>query len=319
MPSPMGRKRTVNHDLPPGMYRKRGRYYYGRQESALGADLQAALKRWAELRGRPATFGDAIVEYRLRELATKAPKTQREYDRQLSLLAKVFGRVSLAAMKPVDIRTYLDRRRAKVSATREKALLSAVFNFARGIGLTDAVNPCVGIKGVGSHREVYVEDAELEAVLAHADRPLRGFLELAYYTGQDAAVLLRMTRADVRDGLLWARRTKTENATRIEIVGPLATILTRLASNPVPSVYLIADERGQPMTLQAMRRRFWKARAAAGATFQIRDLRAKAGSDLPSLEQAQKLLAHSSEATTAGYRRRRIGERATPVLKEIKR
>lgn len=39
----------------------------------------------------------------------------------------------------------------------------------------------------------------------------------------------------------------------------------------------------------------------------------------PPSSAAGKLLAHSSEATTAGYRRRRIGERATPVLKEIKR
>jgi hypothetical protein len=71
------------------------------------------------------------------------------------------------------------------------------------------------------------------------------------------------------------------------------------------------------MRLSALRRRFWAARKLASATWQIRDLRAKSGSDAESLEEARKLLAHGDESTTAIYRRSRVGERARPVMREI--
>jgi hypothetical protein len=66
-----------------------------------------------------------------------------------------------------------------------------------------------------------------------------------------------------------------------------------------------------------MRKRFWRALAIAGSTWHIRDRRAKASSDSDTLEDARKLLAHADEATTAGYRRSRIDERARPIMREI--
>ena len=80
----MGRPRTKNRDLPPGMHRKQGRYYYGQNDIALGANLADALKRWAELHGARVhsdvpTLADAIREYRRTELPQKGPKTQKGY------------------------------------------------------------------------------------------------------------------------------------------------------------------------------------------------------------------------------------------------
>lgn len=81
---------------------------------------------------------------------------------------------------------------------------------------------------------------------------------------------------------------------------------------------MVADAKGQPFTLQTMRTRFWRARKAAGATFQIRDLRAKSASDSGSLHAAQLLLGHADESTTAGYRRKGVGERAQPIMRAVK-
>src|ERR1700682_3913572 len=147
---PMGRPRTKNRDLPPGMHRKQGRYYYGQNDIALGANLVNALKRWAELHGERVhsdvpTLADAIREYRLTELPQKSPKTQKGYRPQLVLLDKVFGKMPLGAITPTNVRGYM-RRRPAISGTREKALLSAVFNFARGEGMTNAPNPCAGVR-----------------------------------------------------------------------------------------------------------------------------------------------------------------------------
>lgn len=324
----MGRRRTKHHDLPPGVHRKGGRLYYGRNDTPLGPEGPAALRKWAELAGErydeaAPTFADAAREYRLRELANKAVATQKEYDRQLKMLVTVFGRMQLDKITPGDVYDFLELR-PKIAGTRDKAVLSLVFNFARTKArMTSAPNPCAGVRGTKSHRTVYVDDEALGLMLAAADelqdRPLRDFLELAYRTGADASVVLRMTRQDVQNGAIRAARSKTGRVAEVENMGPLEPLLRRLLalSFPVQALNLILDENGQRMTLQTMRQRFWKARAIAGSTWQIRDLRAKASSDSDSLEDARKLLAHSDEATTAGYRRSRIGERARPVMREI--
>lgn len=323
----MGRRRSRNHDLPPGMHRKAGRYYFGRNDKPLGADLAVALRKWADLSGErlpgePASFAAAVVQYRIHELPKRAAKTQTGYSQQLDRLVAVFGRMRLDRIRPVNVREFLKLRPA-IAGTRDKAVLSLVFNFARNDGLTDAPNPCIGVRGVKSKRSVYVDDVGFGLVLAAADqlgdRPLRDFLELAYRTGADASVILRMTRQDVQDGALRAARSKTGRIATVTIEGPLQAIVQRLLalSFPVQALNLILDERGQGMRLAAIRRRFWKARKLAGATWQIRDLRAKSGTDAENLEEARKLLAHAQESTTALYRRSRIGERARPIMREI--
>ncbi len=84
------------------------------------------------------------------------------------------------------------------------------------------------------------------------------------------------------------------------------------------TLHLVLDETGSRMSLATIRRRFWNARKAAGITYQLRDIRAKAGSDVDSIRSAQKLLGHSNESTTTAYRRDRVGEVAQPVMRDIK-
>lgn len=334
MTVPMGRKRTRDFDLPPLMLRRRGRYYYGRDQVALGDDFRAALRRYAELHAghaEPGTFADAVDGYRKASdgLKSKRAATQREYARQLDVLVSVFGAMRLDRIRPRDVQAFLaaaserqertEAHRARggpIAATRMKALLSAVFNHARAAGLTDAPNPCAGIRGRKSQRTVYVSDAELAAVIEHADPTTALFLELLWRTGADASVVLGLRLSDVQDGALRLARTKTGAKVAIAIEGPLQAILDGLRARPTPSLHLVADERGQPLTLAAIRRRFWTARTAAGATWQLRDLRAKAGTDAPDIESARALLGHAHETTTAIYRRRR-GEAARPILRKI--
>lgn len=330
----MGRRRTRDLDLPPLMILRRGRYYYGRQQIALGPVFSAALRKYVELHtghSAPGTFADAADLYRKASdgLKARAPKTQIEYERQLDILIAAFGPMRLASIRPVDVRDFLraagekqtdSKGRVsggKIIATRMKALLSLVINYARANGLTDAPNPCAGIAGTKSERPVYVEDSDLASVLAHCDRTTATFLELAYRTGADATVVLRWTLRDVQDGVLRVRRTKTGAKVAVTVEGPLKALLDGLHARQVASVYLVADDHGQPMTLGAIRKRFWKARKLAGATWQIRDLRGKAGSDADDLKSAQTLLGHAHESTTAIYRRRRIGERAKPIMRKI--
>ena len=65
------------------------------------------------------------------------------------------------------MRQYLWERgkTAPVRANKEKALLSAIWNFARECGYTALANPCAGVKEhKESGRDVYVEDEIFAAV-----------------------------------------------------------------------------------------------------------------------------------------------------------
>ena len=321
--SAMGRRRAAgNSDLPPGVVRKRGRFYYGRNQVAVGADFATMLQRYAELHGQTSaaagTFAEAAARYLRDESPRKAPKTRMEYGRQMATLVRVFGTAPLAGIRPAHVSSFLAVRPA-IAGTREKALLSAVFNCARAWGLTDAPNPCAGIRGVKARRDRYVTDAELRTVYGVADEPLRDFLDLAYLTGQRPGDVLRMTRASVQDGALWVRQAKTGARVRILIVGPLEAVMARVLArrHPVQALHLILDERGQGMRLDALRKRFLAACARAGVRFQLRDIRAKTASDAASSAHAQGLLGHLQRSTTDGYIRDRAGGIVEPLMRGI--
>ncbi len=312
----MGRHRQSHLELPARMYFRRGRFYWGRQQEALGDDYRTALIKYTELEtgnAAPGTFADAVALYRKEELPTKAPKTQHEYDLQLVRLCTVFGPMPLGTITPQHIKQYMRERGKPIAATREKALISVIFNFARGEGLTTAENPCTGVKGKKSHRDRYVTHEELTAVLAKADDKLAGFLALCYITGQRPSDVLKMRRSDLQDGFLAVSQGKTGAKVRIEVVGSLQSLLGRLATGSVSSMYLVHDDRGQRYTLGAMYQRFVKLKTG----WNIQDLRAKAASDSETSKHAQTLLGHAAATTTDGYIRKRVGEKVKPM--EIKK
>lgn len=94
------------------------------------------------------------------------------------------------------------------------------------------------------------------------------------------------------------------------------------------SLHLVQNEQGQALTLQAMEKRFRKARAAAAKAAkrtelkadilatQFRDLRAKAGTDKAESadpRRAQQQLGHASVVMTERYIRGRRGDFSEPT------
>lgn len=326
----MGRPKAArNRDLPPRMSRRVGKsgavwYYYRTRTGgaiALGADLAAAKLQWAELerRGTIAPSSNWLTvsaRYRAEGLAGKAPKTQREYDAALDRLDDAFGAATLEQIQPVHIREYLDKRSAKVAANREIATLSLVFNWARERGITAAPNPCAGVK---KHREagrdIYVTDEMYQAVWNAACPELQDALDLARLTGQRPADVRKMRRDDIRDGHLWVQQGKAAARVGIEITGELAQVIDRILTRPrtATGLYLVQTDAGQPLTQTMMRDRFDEARQDSGQTWQFRDLRPKAATDIGDVRSAQELLGHASETTTAEIYRRRRGRTAKPV------
>jgi len=325
----MGRRKEVNPDLPPRMTARPRRsggfnYYYGQDKIPLGADLNRAKIKWAELETGGSVSNQRYIDvadrwereaiHIGRRRKTRSPKTQKEFRAGLKELRAAFKDALLEQIQPFHVRQYLDNRTAKVSANREIAVLSIIWNWARGKGITDKANPCVGIeKNPESARTRYVTTEEFNDVWEKACPELRDAMDLALLTSQSPSDILRLTRQDIRDGTLWMRRGKTHKKLGLRIEGKLKEVLERILARPrtISSVYLIADKHGQPLTIYQLDGRFQKARGSAD--WQFRDLRAKAVSDEPDLRTASQRAMHADEKITAAVYRRVRGEVIAPL------
>lgn len=345
----MGRKPSTNLNLPTGMRLKRGAkgqtWYYLEQPKLpdgtrpwvkLGDNLPDALRAYAgmlETREAPPFTVPEMLERWSKNTAVGRPLgTLNDIRFSMPWLLKFFGEppAPIDKVKTVHIRQYLDWR-GKTRANREIAWLSAAWNWSRDHGLTEAQNPTKGIKRLKEKgRDIYIEDDELAAIIAHADDPLHEAIELAYLIGQRPSDLRDISETDIRDGVIVMEQNKTGKKLRIEIIGDLADLIARIKARKtgikgVRSLSLICNEAGQPLGKSAMRYRFDKARdAAANAapnqaaadrlrSIQFRDLRAKAASDLEALDRAQGLLGHASRNMTEHYVRSKRGQKVKPV------
>lgn len=339
----MNRKPSAHRTAPRLRIRRRGPhtyYFYDhggrpRKEEALGKDYGAAIIRYAEIeRARvedvrpPVTFREVATLYVIREVPNKAPRTQKDNRAELENLLKFFDDppAPLDGIEPKHVARYLSWRGVKAStrALREKALFSAIWNWARREGLTSLPNPCEGVRAKKSKgRDVYVHDDEYRAIWDKARPELRDAMDLAYLTGQRPADVLSFTEHDIRDGALEVQQGKTRAKVRISVEGQLAEVLDRIKERKrgfkVHNTRLVVNGSGRPVSLQMLQRHWQEARTAAGVNpdLQFRDLRAKAATDAAEatgdIRKAQKQLGHSSPTMTDHYVRNRRGARVSPT------
>lgn len=340
----MGRKPSKPGAIPRLRLRKRGDtvyYFYDhggtpRREESLGRDYGLAIKRWAEIERETHTAAAPKIMFRwvceryIAEVASrKASRTFADNQREAAKLLEFFDDppAPLESIQPVNVRQYMTWRtktgQGHVRANREKALLSHMWNFARDRGYTALPNPCAGIKGFKeTGRDVYIEDAQYQAVWSAGDACLRDAMDLAYLTGQRPADVLGLSEMDVRDGAIHLRQSKTSKKLRVEISVELGALLERIRERKrgytVHSTHLVVNEHGRSVTVDAMSRRWAKACAIANVTgIQFRDLRAKAGTDKTDsagdIRQAQRQLGHTSVVMTEHYVRNRRGAKVTPT------
>lgn len=339
----MGRRSSKPDSIPRLRARrmKSGKtwYYYDhggkpRKEEPLGCDYGLAIQRWAEIEREGSERAQAVItfryvadRYRAEVIPEKAPRTQKDNTAELAKLIEFFDDPPgpLDAITPQHVKQYLRwrGRKAKVRANREKALLSHVWNWARGEGYTDLPNPCAGIKGFREiGRDTYVEDDEFGAMWDAGSAMLRDAMDLAYLCGQRPSDTLRMSETHIKGGCLEVRQSKTGAKVRIEVTGELAGVLDRIRArkrrNAVYSTRLVVMDNGQAPALKTLQKHWSEARDAAGLPgLQLRDLRAKAGTDttdnVGDIRAAQKQLGHRNIATTERYVRNRRGTKVSPT------
>jgi len=300
----------------------------GKPDIPLGNDYQKALARWQEIHEKgdmiAGTLEEAFVKYEEKILPHHKDETRIGYRKQLARIRPVFGPERWGSVTLQDIVFYLEKRTAKVQANREISLLSIIWNKARLWGMTDLPWPAHGMQRSGfknkeSARDVYVSDAQFEAIYKHASQVLKDAMDIASATGLRVKDVCALRLMDFVDSRATGKASKTGQRFTYDIAesSVLAEILERRKKVKAPHVFVL-DEKGQPVDWRMLNRRFGIARAlaakeypAAGSLY-LRDMRKKAAQATGNVAEAARLLQHSSTAIT----RRHYG--ASDVLKPVR-
>lgn len=293
----------------------------GKPDINLGSDRLAAIEKWQELQGQAVNIRgrlqEAFTRWREQELpAYDSPVTRRNYALHLKRLEPVFGMATWDEITVPVLRQYLDKRTAKTQGNREISVLSIIWTKARLWGMTDRPWPAAGMKGWKNKekaREFEVTDDLFDAVYEHADRILRGCMDIATATGMRITDAILVQRP--RGGVLRHQHHKTGKWVEFDITqSPVLTTLTQ-ERDRIPSACnaLLVTDKGEAITYAMLHKRWLNAQQAAAQAhpgkaadiqrMYLRDMRKRAADLADGLDEAAQLLQHSSKFVTQKHYR----------------
>lgn len=300
----------------------------GEPDIRLGSDYAEAVAKWDELHNKkPRTIGrlqEAFDRWRQDKLPEyTSAETRKGYAKNLSTLERVVGAMSWEEVTLPVLREYLDRRKAKTQGNREMSLLQLIWGRALLWGMTEKPWPAQGIKNWKNPerpREFEVTDELFAAVYAEGDQVVRDCMDIASATG------LRLTDArTIRmpvDGALQIRTSKRGKPARFVVADSpvLSELVARREAMKAASVMLLATNTGRQVSARMLTDRWDDARAKAAKKAEkagnpefaariramyLRDMRSRAADLAEDVDEASKLLQHSSKALTAKHYRTR--------------
>lgn len=300
----------------------------GKKDIRLGSDWDKAVEQWEQLHNKlPLTIGrleEAFTRWEEKELpGYENPETRRGYAKSLRMLRPVFGGMAWDEVDLPVLRLYLDKRSAKTQGNREMSLLQIIWGKARLWGMTRLPWPAQGVKNWKNEeqaREFEVTNALFAAVYAEGDQILRDCMDIASATGMRITDA-RTVRMPV-DGVITHRASKTRKAAKFAVADSpvLSALVQRREAMRAHCVMLLTTPTGRAVSYEMLRKRWDDARDAAALKAEdagdveagkliramyLRDMRSLAADLASDLQEASKLLQHSSEAVTAKHYRTR--------------
>ena len=297
------------------------------------------------------SINDLLDMYLLRAVPEKDVSTHQSNASFIKNLKTVFGEMKLTSLRPMHCYQYIESRRVKyvdeatgkvrgglTVAQREIELLSHAFTKAVEWGFIDA-HPFKGEIRISGNkpRDRYVEDWEIEECMKLTSpqkkggvKAIQAYILLKIMTSMDRGDILRLTMSDLKEDGIHNRRGKVAGSSgkkTIYLWTPELREVVDMAKDarPALSSFLFCTRKGTGHYNEANGRADgWKNMWArfmdklldqtkVSERFTEHDLRAKAGSDAETLDQAQKLLAHADPATTE-----RIYRRKADVVQPLK-
>jgi len=255
-----------------------------------------------------------------------AIRTKKEYDRYANTIIEFptksgepLGSFPYEQLTPGSVKTYLEKREAKIAANREMEFLSSVFTWAIERDVIHCLNPCKGVRhNKEQSRSRYVEDWEYKLVhkLASEGRSkyIAVMMEFAYLcrarrgelsnrtNGEDYGllkkdvrhgdyVLLRRSKGSLSEKTLWSERMEQ------------AYQMAKSLNKSVLSPFLIHGKDGHPIKKNAFESAWQRLMAKAlqnglEEKFTFHDIKAKGVSD-----HEEHHSGHKSEKAKAVYLR----------------
>lgn len=310
------RRDHIGNPLPPRLHCKHGAYYRVAKNSwqFLAHDYPAALKAWAKLEGAldAARTVEHVMEAYLVERGPElAEKTLKEYRYSRDRLLPVFGHVELAELARADIRDYLHRRSAAVSANRDVAFLRAALSHAVERGWLDS-NPAKEVRRrTEKPRRRLVADREAKLLGDALPAKWRLLLAVALLSGMRPGELRTLSRDQLGLYGIDLVRPKTGAASLIEWTQALVEAV-RDACRLSKSGYVFPAKHGRPYTMEAFSRQFARYCERAGIVgLTMYDARRTAATNAGSLQEASDLLGHADTRITK--RVYRVQSKVRPV------
>lgn len=291
--------------------------------------------------GRVNTTAQLIDKYMLEVTLKKSASGHKPEMRRCALLKKVFGHMDPNSITKKDVQRYLHVRTSggtPTSANREVALLSAILKQAELWGVIDRSSPCTRISyNKEKPRKRYVSDEEYMAFRDFVEKKnliLACYLDFKYVTGLRAGDIRALKKSCMtEEGLflkigkngeerlmVWSRDLRKATSRLIDACGREKVNKKGVVERPrMQSEYIFHNRTGGAYSCDGWCSIFYRYMRKAidegvlTEWFREHDIRAKAGSDHKSLEEASKFLAHLSPRVTAEHYRRKV-ERIKPLL-----
>jgi integrase len=309
------------------MYRRGKALYYVGADGRwipLGSDLARAKRRWADFECvvEQRTVAELCERYIADKMGARAPSTVKQYRAAARAIAAEWPGLPCDQLRAPAIARYRDRRGVgRVWANTVISMLRVAYDVGIEWGWCE-LNPAdaVAFNTTGS-RSRYLNDAEFRAIRAAAPAWLALAMDLSYLTALRPSDLLalRWTQVGERVTVLPQKTRRTRTSISFEITPELRAVLESARRRPIVGLFVVATEKGRPITLRRLQER-WRALVdrLGIEDCQFRDIRAKSATDADAQGQdPQALLHHTSARTTRRYLKLGQVKKAEPLRRKI--
>ncbi len=196
------------------------------------------------------TIDAAIIAYKRSDrYEALRPSTKERYGYALQKLSDILGTMPLSSIT----RRAVVRLQSKIAETQQRnaieviKVLNLVFQCAMDLGEVDK-NPTEGVRKPVAYKPRQYEawsDEQISTFLRRAKPVWRRAVIVALFTGLRRGDLLRLSRANIKDGWIEIDISKTDGHTAIPIHSDLQEELDR--EMPAASLMLVPTARGQQM------------------------------------------------------------------------
>lgn len=210
---------------------------------------------------------------RSRDYASLSPASVKLYNIYLRRLEKLLPTAPAAEVTSIDMQLLFDKMGETPSAANAfRSVCSAMFSWAKPRGYVSN-NPCDGIKPNPDGEHDPWPEHVLAAALKADDALVRLLTHLLFYTGQRLGDVLRMSWADIVDGRVKVRQSKTKKLLAIRLHADLAA---ELAKHARTSITICTTQAGRPVSPEWARRKLQVFASNMGASVVPHGLRKNA-------------------------------------------